>query len=116
MFKSFLYLVVVTLISCGGEDTSTSEFPTPQAEKDAGSEDANNDSDINIINDMDASSNEDADADVYSPPITCSVALANCDGNSDNGCEINILKDTNNCGKCNKVCDVNQTCQNGECL
>ncbi len=47
--------------------------------------------------------------------INCNPNFRNCDGNNVNGCEINILTDSNNCGNCGVVCPTGQTCVNGVC-
>ncbi|RLJ06812.1 MAG: hypothetical protein DRP16_04590, partial [Candidatus Aenigmatarchaeota archaeon] len=39
----------------------------------------------------------------------------NCDGDWSNGCEVNLLTDSNNCGNCGNVCKDWQDCVNGEC-
>jgi hypothetical protein len=50
------------------------------------------------------------------PGCTCSPNRANCDGNSDNGCEINLLTDNNNCGACGIVCGGGMSCVSGSCV
>ena len=49
----------------------------------------------------------------------CNTGYANCDNNSANGCEINLLTSVSNCGACGNVCAniVNGTpaCVNGSC-
>ena len=52
--------------------------------------------------------------------IACKPNRANCDNNSSNGCEVDLLSDLGNCGKCGVVCKNLQnvkstTCLNGGC-
>ncbi|MBI5497408.1 MAG: hypothetical protein HY904_20505 [Deltaproteobacteria bacterium] len=44
---------------------------------------------------------------------TCSNATANCDGNDDNACEVNIHTDAQHCGSCATTCAGGQTCSDG---
>ena len=50
---------------------------------------------------------------------SCNVGFANCDNVTANGCEVNILNNSQNCGACGVVCPsvANATvgCQNGNC-
>src|SRR5262249_24975911 len=46
---------------------------------------------------------------------SCSAGFGDCDGVYNNGCEINLLVDKINCGKCGVVCAQNQVCVNGQC-
>jgi hypothetical protein len=44
-------------------------------------------------------------------------SFANCDNNSTNGCEVNIMSNANNCGGCGKVAalpNANATCSGGQ--
>jgi hypothetical protein len=53
----------------------------------------------------------------------CPIGYADCDGRPNNGCEVNIQTDVNNCGACGTVCSfpnatsacVNSTCQVSAC-
>ncbi|MCA9598400.1 MAG: hypothetical protein KC776_34040 [Myxococcales bacterium] len=51
--------------------------------------------------------------------ILCVAPYDNCDGNTDNGCESNLLTDVNHCGKCTTQCNpqhvMNALCKNGGC-
>lgn len=49
----------------------------------------------------------------------CNAGFANCDGNSANGCEVNVQTDVNNCGGCGFRCNLanaNGGCSNGTCV
>lgn len=46
---------------------------------------------------------------------SCNAGYANCDGNYNNGCEVNIRTDNFNCGNCGIVCPAGKTCVNGAC-
>ncbi|MCX7942957.1 MAG: hypothetical protein N2746_00380, partial [Deltaproteobacteria bacterium] len=51
----------------------------------------------------------------------CELNYANCNRKSEDGCEVDIGGDVNNCGECEKVCDANTMnvvkpfCKNGSC-
>ena len=48
----------------------------------------------------------------------CSANYANCNGTHADGCEVSLLNDTENCGSCNRVCDLPNginICNNGSC-
>ncbi|MEI8255124.1 MAG: hypothetical protein WCJ30_05565, partial [Deltaproteobacteria bacterium] len=48
----------------------------------------------------------------------CAAGFANCDGNSANGCETNLVSDAGNCGRCGGVCalaHVSAVCTAGAC-
>jgi hypothetical protein len=49
---------------------------------------------------------------------TCAAGLADCNGNSDDGCEVNTMSDPQNCGGCGVVCDgvAGQACAGGRCV
>ena len=46
---------------------------------------------------------------------SCKKGFADCDGKSNNGCEIDIFKDNNNCGGCGNVCPSLEICAAGVC-
>jgi len=46
----------------------------------------------------------------------CLTRLADCDGASENGCEVSLRSDDQNCGMCGRVCAApTDLCMNGEC-
>ena len=45
----------------------------------------------------------------------CAPGFADCDGNPENGCEVDLSSDSNHCGGCNQACDPGQFCQNSFC-
>ncbi len=50
--------------------------------------------------------------------IDCSEGLADCDGDVSNGCETDLLTDTNNCGGCGAICSDEEgfpECVDGSC-
>ncbi len=46
---------------------------------------------------------------------TCATGFSNCDGNADNGCEVNTTSDRANCGACGVTCASGQVCSAGVC-
>ncbi|MBL8602616.1 MAG: hypothetical protein JNK72_11900 [Myxococcales bacterium] len=49
----------------------------------------------------------------------CAAGFADCDGNADNGCEVNLQADPLHCGVCGTVCSVpngGAVCTNGRCM
>ena len=46
----------------------------------------------------------------------CSEGYADCDGEPDNGCEVDTRVDNRNCGACGNACLPDQVCSRGECL
>ena len=46
---------------------------------------------------------------------TCTVGFANCDGQSENGCETDITSSVAHCGGCDNACDSGQECSFGTC-
>jgi hypothetical protein len=46
----------------------------------------------------------------------CTEPYADCDGISDNGCEVNTRVDNRNCGACGNACLTDQVCSEGKCL
>ena len=46
---------------------------------------------------------------------TCTGSLADCNANPADGCEIDLAKDSKNCGLCGTACAPNQTCASGAC-
>jgi hypothetical protein len=47
--------------------------------------------------------------------ILCNPGFANCDNVVQNGCEINVKTDHDNCGTCGSICNAQATCQSGAC-
>ncbi|ATB42192.1 hypothetical protein CYFUS_007669 [Cystobacter fuscus] len=45
----------------------------------------------------------------------CSGTLGDCNGNSSDGCEVNLQSDADSCGACGIVCATGQLCSNGTC-
>ena len=45
----------------------------------------------------------------------CSGTLADCNGNSSDGCEVNLQSDADSCGACGIVCSTGQICSNATC-
>lgn len=46
----------------------------------------------------------------------CITGFADCDEQVDNGCEITVSSDTNNCGECRTRCLADQECVSGVCM
>lgn len=49
----------------------------------------------------------------------CPVGFGNCNGNSIDGCEVNLLNNNNHCGTCGNVCNFpnsTSTCVSGVCV
>jgi len=49
---------------------------------------------------------------------TCESGRADCNGNTQDGCEVNTMSDPFNCGACNVACDAiaGQACVGGRCV
>ncbi|MDF2698001.1 MAG: hypothetical protein K0S65_6384, partial [Labilithrix sp.] len=49
--------------------------------------------------------------------FTCSTGWADCNGNPEDGCEINTMSDPQNCGGCGITCNgiAGQVCAGGRC-
>lgn len=47
---------------------------------------------------------------------SCNPGFADCDGNTANGCELNVSSDANNCGSCGKSCDDGNPCTTDYCV
>ncbi|WP_158621699.1 FG-GAP-like repeat-containing protein [Corallococcus aberystwythensis] len=45
----------------------------------------------------------------------CSGTLGDCNGNSSDGCEVNLQSDADSCGACGIVCSTGQICSNATC-
>ena len=45
----------------------------------------------------------------------CQAGFADCDGNTGNGCEVQVATDNANCGTCGTVCKNGLVCKNGGC-
>jgi len=48
--------------------------------------------------------------------IECLEGFLNCNKQPEDGCEIDKLADTSNCGECDNKCGPDQACLDGECL
>ncbi len=48
--------------------------------------------------------------------IRCAPSYEDCNGNLDDGCEVNTLKSQDNCGACGQACAPSQPCVDGTCL
>ncbi len=46
---------------------------------------------------------------------SCSFGWADCDGVYWNGCEISLLTDAKNCGRCSSACSGGTACSGGQC-
>jgi hypothetical protein len=46
----------------------------------------------------------------------CNFGFADCNHNSQDGCEINTQTDNNNCGTCGNVCLSLFFCSSGKCV
>ncbi|MFO0547473.1 MAG: hypothetical protein U0271_03740 [Polyangiaceae bacterium] len=46
----------------------------------------------------------------------CDPGYRDCNNKYKDGCEIDLMSDSANCGDCNAPCDGNQTCQDGHCV
>jgi hypothetical protein len=47
--------------------------------------------------------------------LSCNSGFANCNGNSADGCEVDLLTSRTNCGACGVVCPTNFACIDGVC-
>ncbi len=47
--------------------------------------------------------------------ITCLDGFQDCNQNTADGCEIDLLNDDHNCGKCGNTCQTGQHCSEGKC-
>jgi hypothetical protein len=45
----------------------------------------------------------------------CKTDYADCDKTLSNGCEVNLLRDANNCGSCGRKCASGEVCYNKKC-
>jgi|SRR5579871_4972612 len=48
--------------------------------------------------------------------LCCPGARGNCDGNRQNGCEVDLTSDPFNCGGCGNACPNGEQCQLGNCV
>lgn len=48
--------------------------------------------------------------------VACRGGWGNCDGRTANGCEVNVLTDSSNCGNCGDYCPVGRRCVGGSCV
>jgi hypothetical protein len=46
----------------------------------------------------------------------CSAGYADCDGDTSNGCEVDVSSDSVNCGACGNICATGQVCSQGQCV
>ncbi|MDP3056953.1 MAG: hypothetical protein Q8N37_00320 [bacterium] len=63
---------------------------------------------------LDSSFSETKTFGINIAKAACPTGFADCDGNSLNACEVDLLTDKNNCGYCGVKC--NGACTNGQCL
>jgi hypothetical protein len=47
--------------------------------------------------------------------VSCSDGYGNCNGDTTDGCEIDLMTDENNCGTCGNVCGAYDVCRDGIC-
>jgi hypothetical protein len=47
---------------------------------------------------------------------SCFPGFGNCDGNDNNGCEVDLASDVANCAKCGSACKVNNSCVDSACV
>jgi len=47
--------------------------------------------------------------------LSCSKGHGDCDGKIENGCEVDLMKDNDNCGSCGNACSMLETCALGSC-
>lgn len=52
---------------------------------------------------------------VCKPIKACVTGFMDCDRDPENGCEVDITKNRNNCGACYRSCGVLEVCVNGAC-
>jgi hypothetical protein len=62
-----------------------------------------------------SSSSSGGESSSGSGGLTCPPHRADCDGNADNGCEVHLKNDSDNCGECGHACQSGDHCSNGEC-
>jgi len=62
----------------------------------------------------DAVPGADSYCDAGSCTYACDLDYDDCDGNTDNGCEVNLSTDTDHCGSCDNYC-CGGTCTDGAC-
>ena len=73
---------------------------------------------INLAENNIASCHKDETGDYQ---LICMVGFENCDSKSENGCEVNLNTDRNNCGACAQendfehICGSGLVCSDGEC-
>lgn len=48
--------------------------------------------------------------------LHCADGWGDCDDRIDNGCEVSLLTDDDNCGECGIVCAADETCTEGVCV
>ncbi|UJR79540.1 trypsin inhibitor-like cysteine-rich domain-containing protein [Sandaracinus amylolyticus] len=47
---------------------------------------------------------------------SCEPDLRDCDGELDNGCEVDLRESVAHCGACDQACDVDETCRASSCV
>lgn len=47
--------------------------------------------------------------------LSCGKGYGDCDGKIENGCEIDLMNDNDNCGRCGNACSMLETCALGSC-
>lgn len=45
----------------------------------------------------------------------CAEDYCDADDNLNNGCEVSVMSDADNCGSCGHVCEANERCKKGQC-
>src|SRR5262245_56760888 len=48
--------------------------------------------------------------------FACNAGFLDCNGNKNDGCEVDGSKDALNCGKCGSVCGNGFVCNGGQCV
>ncbi len=48
--------------------------------------------------------------------VECPAGTASCNGEGNDGCEVDLRTDDDHCGECGRSCSSDQLCRRGECL